>query len=139
MGDVLAAAVFEQEIPTDKIGQPGAGLDASMPSDGATGRKFSPRQEISEFPEPKSTLKGHAQQPGNDIVQRHRLAGDVGTFDAENDLSRLRIVVDGEIQNAMTGDTNFLGSMIPAVGEDEALAHGLAFDDDRQTASEPTP
>ena len=64
---------------------------------GPHGANLVPDKRSASFWSRSPVLKGHATQAGNDVVQGDRLASDVGTVDAENDFSRLWIVVDREI------------------------------------------
>jgi hypothetical protein len=90
---------------------------------GPHGAKFGPRKKIGHLLEGSAVLQGNAQQTSNDIVERHNLGCDIRTFDSEKEFYGVRVVMDAEIQHAMTANADLLGEVIVPVGEGEPLAH----------------
>jgi len=64
-----------------------------------------------------------AGQAGDYVVERDRLSGAVGPFHPKEDLGRGGIVVDGDVERALIGNTDFLSDVIATRGEGETSAH----------------
>jgi hypothetical protein len=120
-------AVLNQQVPTNQIRHTGTVLKAVVSSDRAAWLKFGSSEEIAHLLKPVcAVLQGDAHQAGNDVVQTDQFGGAVGAFHAQEDFGGVDIVRDADIKRALTSDSDFLGDVIPASGEGEAVAHAAS-------------
>lgn len=69
-------------------------------------------------------MKRQRAQAGQDVVQGDHLRGTALTFHADEQLGRLGVLVDRDVQGPLAADLQLLGDVLAAVGEGPALTQG---------------
>ena len=126
MPHVLTAAVFDEEMPADEIGQTRTVLQPIVPGHRAARLEFGASEEIAELLKGSAVLEGDAQQAGDDVVQTDQLGGAVGAFQAEKDFSGVRIVMNADVESPLTRNAEFLRAVTTA-GRKRTTRRGVSY------------
>jgi len=110
-------------MPANEIRQTRTLFEAIMPEHRAAWSKLGACEEIAEFLKRSAVLQCNTHQTGNDIVETDQLGRAVGPFETKKDFSWVFVVMDAEVERALTGNPDFLGDVIASVGEGKAGAH----------------
>lgn len=124
MGEIKSSAIHDQEVPANQTCDTRTMLEAIVPRHRAIWSKLSPSEEIADLLQcGGAVLQGETAQAGNDVVEGDEFAGAVRPLDPEEEFSRLRIVMDADVERALSGDPNLLCGMVAAGGEGQASTH----------------
>lgn len=123
MPQLVSAAILDQHMPTDQIRQTQTLLDAIVSRYRPTWSKLGACEEITDLPKRSVGLQGQTHQAGHHVVETDQFRGTVWPFQAKEDFGGMFIIMDAQVERALTGNSDLLCDVIPAVGEGEAGAH----------------
>ena len=108
MGQFFPAAVLNQQMLPDQIRETRTVFDAIMSGDGAPWGKFSASEEIAHLIKRSAVLLGNTHQASNHVVETDQFRRAVRAFQAKKDFCRLFVVMDAEVERALTRNSDFL-------------------------------
>jgi hypothetical protein len=122
----MSTAILHQQVSTNEIRQTRAGLKAIVPGYGATWSKLGTSEEIANLPKRSAVLQSQTHETGDHVVEADQLRGAVWTFEPQEDFCGVLVVMDAEVERALTGDFDFLRDVVAAGGESQAGAHAAS-------------
>jgi len=69
----------------------------------------------------EAILQSQTHYAGNHVVPPDQFRGAVQSFDAEEDFSGLRVVMDADVEHELAGDADFLGDVMTTAGESATM------------------
>jgi hypothetical protein len=109
MRQVCTAAVFNQQMLADQIWKTGTVLEAIMSGHWPAWGKFGASEEIAELLKGSTVLQGDAHQTGHYVIETDDLRCAVGAFHSKEEFGWLGVVINAEVERALSRDTDFLG------------------------------
>ena len=78
----------------------------------ATWSKFGVCKEITDLLKGSAILQSQTHQAGDDVVETDQFRRTVGSFETKKDFCRVFVIMDAEVERALTSDPDFLCDVI---------------------------
>ena len=98
-------------------------LDAIVPDNRATRSKFRVSEEIADVLKRSTILQSETHQAGDNVVETDQFRRTVRALQAKKNFTRLLIVMDADVERALSRDFDFLREVMTAVGEGKTGTH----------------
>ena len=127
MGQFFPAAVLNQQMPPDQIRETRTVFDAIMSGDGAPWGKFSASEEIAHLLKRERRTAGQYSSGEQPRRRDRSIQKSSRAFQAKKDFCRLFVVMDAEVERALTSNSDFLCDVITTSGKSATIVRRLSY------------